>query len=246
MKKTIAIALTTIMVLTVSCEKDEIVRDKINFEELALNQSGYWNGSDDSGEFLSGNASFPNYFNADWNDYWSGFAYTNHSDVTTASYTNMYSSITGTGDDESEKYAVYYYSGIADTIKFVVPEKITRISVSNSTYTYFSMLNGDVHAKKFGGDDGNDRDWYKVVLTGIDSDGDVTGVAEIFLADFRFDDNLKDYISNGWTSIDLSKLGYISALAVEIESSDTGEWGINTPAYVCFDNIEGILLIPEL
>jgi hypothetical protein len=245
MRKTIlTMAAIALMLLNQSCEKKEDVTDKIDFEEIILNQSGVWNGSDNSGGFLSGNGFFPNYFNADWNDYWSGFACTNHFDVATAGYVNMYSSIAGAGADESEQYAVYYYSGTSDTILFTLPEKITRISVSNTTNSYLSMLNGDPFAKKFGGDSGNDSDWYKVILTGINQEGIAVGYVEVFLADFRFDNNQLDYISNTWTDIDLSAMGFLKALVVKIESSDTGEYGINTPAFVCFDNIEGILLTP--
>lgn len=237
-------AAIALMLLNQSCEKKKDVTDKIDFEEIALNQSGVWNGSDNSGGFQSGNGFFPNYFNADWNDYWSGFACTNHSDISTAGYSNMYSSIAGSGTDDSEQYAVYYYSGTADTIKFTLPEKITRLSVSNTTNTYLSMLNGDSFAKKFGGESGGDPDWYKVILTGINQDGVAVGYAEVLLADFRFDDSQFDYISNTWTNIDLSALGFITALEIKIESSDTGEFGINTPAFVCIDSIEGVLLTP--
>lgn len=237
-------AAIALMLLNQSCEKKEDVTDKIDFEEIALNQSGVWIGSDNLGGFLSGNGFFPNYFNAEWNDYWSGFACTNHNDVSTAGYSNMYSSIAGAGADESEQYAVYYYSGTADTIKFTLPEKITRLSVSNTTNTYLSMLNGDSFAKKFGGESGSEPDWYKVILTGINQDGVAVGYAEVLLADFRFDNNQLDYISNTWTNIDLSALGYLTALVIKIESSDTGSYGINTPAFVCIDNIEGILLTP--
>ncbi|MDX9929029.1 MAG: DUF4465 domain-containing protein, partial [Bacteroidales bacterium] len=58
-------------------------------------------------------------------------------------------------------------------------------------------------------------------------------------------DNALDYIANVWTNIDLSLFGYIGGLAIKIESSDTGENGINTPAYVCIDDIKGILFLPS-
>jgi hypothetical protein len=243
MKKVIiTIMALALMLLSVSCEKKKPQTDTIDFEEISLGESGTWIGTDNSGGLISGNAFFPNYFNADWNDYWSGFAFTNHTDILTPGYDNMYSSITGSGADDSEQYAVFYFSGMPDTIKFTTAEKITRISVCNTTNTYFSMLNGDAFGKKFGGESGNDPDWYKVILTGIDGDGDAVGYVEILLADFRFDNNSLDYIANAWTNVDLSPLGYISALEVKIESSDLGDFGFNTPTFVCIDNIEGVLL----
>jgi hypothetical protein len=64
---------------------------------------------------------------------------------------------------------------------------------------------------------------------------------DIFLADYRFTDNAKDYIANAWTRIDLSTFGYIKAVIFEMESSDSGTGGINNPAYLCIDNIRGQL-----
>jgi len=240
----VMLAASAAMLAMVSCEKKE-TRDVIDFEEIVLDVTGYWNGSDGSGGFTSGNAAFVNSYNPEWLS-WSGFACSNHTDVTTPGFENMYSSIAGSGADGSEKYAVYnYFSGSPDTLWFSIPEKVTRISVSNSTYAYLAMLNGNQFARKFGGETGSDPDWFKLILTAINESGEPFASAEIFLADFRFDNNSLDYISNVWTDIDLSQLGYVKGLVFEIASSDTGQWGINTPAYLCIDNIEGVLLTPD-
>ena len=92
--------------------------------------------------------------------------------------------------------------------------------------------------KKFGGETGNDPDWFKMRVTLLASDDKPLGTVEIFLADYRFDDNVKDYISNAWTRIGLGSFKNAASLVFELESSDTGQFGINTPAYVCLDNIE--------
>jgi hypothetical protein len=34
--------------------------------------------------------------------------------------------------------------------------------------------------------------------------------------------------------------GYIKKIAFSFESSDVGDYGINTPKYACIDNIRGI------
>jgi len=100
-------------------------------------------------------------------------------------------------------------------------------------------------AKKFGGESGNDKDWYKLSLTGISESGQIIGTREIYLADFRPDNNAEDYISNIWNNKDLSELGYLSKLVLVVSSSDVGDYGINTPTYVCIDNIEGELIPVE-
>lgn len=239
-KPILAVILTGIIIIAISCKEVVPVTDFVGFEDIDLDASGYWNGSDGSGGFTSGNLFFVNHYD---NQYlsWRGFAVTNHTDTNTAEYSNQYSSITGSGADESEKYAVYYYLATPDTLTFDAAEKITSISLCNSTYSYLSIRDGNSFCKKFGGDSGNDPDWFKLTLTGINAEGNATGYVDIYLADFRFDDNANDYISNVWTNISLSNLGYIKGLVFEMSSSDSGEWGMNNPAYVCIDNITGEL-----
>ena len=67
------------------------------FEDLVLAPEKYWNGSDQSGSFKSGDITFYNSFNQDCN-YWTGFSYSDMSDITTAGYGNQYSAITGRGN----------------------------------------------------------------------------------------------------------------------------------------------------
>lgn len=244
MKKRIFVLAAAMSLILLSCEKVKPVVDVIDFEEITLESRGYWNGDDASGGFSSGNATFTNRYDNDW-EVWSGFAVSNHTDVITPDVENQYSSIAGSGASESAQYAVYnYFMDRADTIWFEIPEKITAISVSNTTYAYMAMLNGNAFAKKFGGDSGSDPDWFKVVLTALNNEGNPVGSVDIFLADYRYDNNSLDYISNVWTKIDLSVFGFVKGLVIEIASSDTGEFGINTPAYVCIDDIRGTLNMP--
>ena len=137
-------------------------------------------------------------------------------------------------------YSVFY-SWQKDTIFFTTPEKIKNISFCNSTYAYYSMLNGDQYAKKFGGESGNDPDYFKLIVEGLDAGKQKVLSGEITLADYTPEDNSKDYIGNVWTDVDLSQAGYIKYLVLSFESSDTGAFGINTPTFVCIDNIFGEL-----
>jgi hypothetical protein len=248
MKKGVLIAvLTTVMLFGNSCEKSEKPEKVvIDFEELALDESGFWNGSDGSGGFQSGNGFFNNRYDMEWES-WFGYSYSNHTDTSSPGYDNQYSAITGSGADESEQYGVYYYYyQQPDTIWFGPQKKITSISLTNTTNTYMAMLNGDAFAKKFGGETGDDPDWFRVSVKGIGPDDTVTETINIYLADYRFDNNDENYIVDRWVKRDLSELGYIKGLVIEIESSDTSQWGPNTPAYVCIDNIEGFLLEDDL
>ena len=84
------ITVALVAVVMFSCDKDEVKYDFIDFEDLVLDSTGYWNGSDGSGGFEVGNAFFPNTF-TDWGGgitSWTGFAYSNHSDRSTSGYEN--------------------------------------------------------------------------------------------------------------------------------------------------------------
>ncbi len=223
-----------------SCKKESTVKkDRITFENLTPGPDGFYNGEDGAGGFTSGNAFFPTHYDALYES-WSGFAFSNHTDNTTPGYENQYSSIAGEGADHSKIYALYY-SWMKDTISFSLPEKITNISICNSAYAYYSMKDGDAFAKKFGGESGDDPDFFKLIIEGLDENKVTILSGQITLADFTPSDNAMDYISNIWTDIDLSEAGYIKYLVFSFDSSDKGPNGINTPQSVCIDNIFGEL-----
>jgi hypothetical protein len=106
--------------------------------------------------------------------------------------------------------------------------------VTNNTYAVLSMQNGDDYAKKFSY---NDQDWFKLVIEGIDKDGNSTGTVDFYLADFRTP--ASPGIITTWTKVDLWSLGSVTEIKFDLESSDNDPngWGMNTPAYFCFDNL---------
>jgi hypothetical protein len=119
-------------------------------------------------------------------------------------------------------------------------ESVTKLQVNNSTYAYLSLKDGDQFTKKFGGEDGNDPDFFLLTIKKY-LDGELSTVkVEFYLADFRFDDNSMDYIVNEWTEVDLTSLGQTDSLSFSLTSSDNGQFGMNTPAYFCIDNVETV------
>lgn len=205
------------------------------FEDLSIGASGYWNGSDGSGKFTNGLFTFYNRYNADWFS-WSGFSYTNHTDTVTPGWMNQYSAITGSGVGQSEKYAVAYVVGTT-RITLAEPDLVSGMYITNSTYAYLSMRKGDDYTKKFGGASGNDPDFFRLNIHGIKSNGDTSKTVVFYLADFRFEQNEKDYLVKSWEWVNLDTLGVVSEIHFSLESSDVGAWGMNTPAYICLDNI---------
>jgi hypothetical protein len=212
-----------------------------------LEESSYWNGITSSlGQFTTVKEDsifkFENHFTrSDWGfglaKTWSGFAYSRMQDDSTTGFTNQYSAITASGANGSENYAVYYIQG-RDTVWLKQAAKLDSVFITNGTYPYHSMKEGDKFTKKFGGESGDEEDWFLLTIRGL-KDGIPTDTIEFYLADYRFADNEQDYIINEWTKIDLSLLDTVDMLEFSLSSSDTGDWGMNTPAYFCMDDLGG-------
>ncbi|MBN1765756.1 MAG: DUF4465 domain-containing protein [Sedimentisphaerales bacterium] len=211
-----------------------------DLEDLSLAADSYWNGSDESGAFTSGNAFFSNHYDTLY-DSWDGFCYSNVTDTLSQGYAAQYNAISGSGQGGSSNYAISFIGWTEiPTITLDTLVTLDGLFVTNNNYAYYSMLNGDAFAKQFGGADGNDKDWFLLTITGKDETGVTTGAIDFYLADFRFDNNQLDYILNTWEYVDLSGLGMVKSLEFNLSSSDVGTWGMNTPAYFALDTI-----IPE-
>ena len=78
MKHILQLAMLTCLSLTTAWSQVA----KSDFDGLTLTPESYWNGSDGSKGFASGDAHFVNSYNSEW-AYWDGgFVYSNTSDVT--------------------------------------------------------------------------------------------------------------------------------------------------------------------
>jgi hypothetical protein len=218
-----------------------------DFEDLALAAESFYNGSDGAGSFESRSAVFNNLYDDSFFIYWEGFSYSNTTDTTTEGYINQYSAYPGSGAEGSTVYGVayqpgYYGYGTVPTIAFPEEISISSVSVANTTYAYLTMKKGDIYGftEKFGGDTGDDEDWFLLTITGKDADGNVTGTVEFYLADYRFVNNEHDYIVDDWIRVDLSNLGEVKSIEFALTSSDTDPdptIGMNTPSYFAVDNI---------
>lgn len=207
----------------------------VTLNELNLTPESFWNGADGSGSFFSSGVTFYNEYNAAWQS-WSGFAYSNKSDSITPGYQNQYSAITGKGLGGSGNYAVSYIFSYS-RIRLSAPDSVRGLYITNSTYAYMAMKNGDAISKRFGGASGNDPDYFRLLISGFKSNGDSAGTVISYLADFRDSDPAKDYLVKTWKWVDLKPLGEIQELRFRLESSDVGAYGINTPTYFCLDNL---------
>lgn len=219
----------------------------VGFEDVgtSLESESFYNGSDGAGGFSSGNLSFNNTFtSSEFGDSWFGWSYSNRTDTTTPGFGNQYSSFFGSGDTDSPTFAVAFngFAGSEPEIQSNDGRIIESLSITNTTYAALSMRDGDSFAKKFGGESGDDPDFFKIDILSLDENGNELDSIEFFLADFRFADNAQDFIVNDWTSVDVSTLS-ASRLGFRFSGSDVGEFGLNTPAYFAVDNI--VVTVPE-
>ena len=212
------------------------------FDDLGLGAESYWNGSDNSGGFASGGATFNNNYNTTYMS-WDGFAYSNITDTSSSGWSAQYNAITGGGEGGSANYGIGFdplASGFGTelpTMTLNTAGVVDGFYVTNNNYAYYSMLNGDLYSKKFGGISGDEEDWFMLTITGKDAAGDSVGSVDFYLADYRFADNSQDYIVNTWEYVDLMGLGVVQSLEFSLSSSDMGSYGMNTPGYFAMDTV---------
>ena len=237
--------------------------DLVGFEDLgtALDPQSFFNGPDSDGtvvtgpyddvvvlgEFTSELLTFNNAYSVDF-DSWNQWAYSNMTDTVTAGYLNQFSAYPGDGADDSATFGVAF----ASQGDFYDAPLITRedsdlrtfgsLAVTNTTYAALSMLHGDSFAKKFGGDSGDEPDYFTLTIEGLDASGQRVGTVDVFLADYRFADNTLDYILDEWVTVDLGPVANARSLSFSVSSSDVGVFGMNTPSYFAVDDI--VMLTP--
>jgi hypothetical protein len=215
----------------------------VDFENFNLANDTFMNGSAKSidsnwrgFEPVDIDILFTNKYDTSWGGYWSkGFAISTKSDSVTAGFTNLYSCFTKSGNN-SRTFAVGQQRA-----KIVLKTKdefvITSLDITNSSYAALSMKNGDSFAKKFGGTSGNDSDWFMATFIGYRDGVKLSDSVNVYLADYRFTDNSKDYILNKWETVDLNPIGLHDSIEINLSSSDFGVSGMNTPAFFCIDNV---------
>jgi len=212
------------------------------FDDLTLSDESYWNGSDGSGGFTSGDAWFSNAYNSGWGS-WDGWAYSNMTDTTTAGWTNQYSAITGGGAQGSEIYGVAYDGGSwgdasPPTVSFGAATgedydtTINGAYFTNTTYAYLSMRDGDGYVSAF-----DAGDWQMMSITGIDSDGSYTSnTLDFYLADYTSANAADWYIVDDWTYVDMTSLGDIIGFEIDFTGSQVDD----VPAYLAMDNLNAV------
>jgi len=212
--------------------------ENLNFEEELLLPDTFINGQDGTEGISIDPIDFPIVYDFE-NDFWSGqWAVSTVTDSVTPNFTNLYGSRPGRGADGSSVFLVAQAPFGADNLQFTssVPVTLQSVDITNTTYAYYVIRDGNQFSKAFGGPSGDDPDYFYIRWKGF-LQGEVTDSLDIYLADYRFSDNSQDYILSDWTSFNLEELGVVDRVEIEFFSSDVGQFGINTPVFFNLDNL---------
>jgi len=213
----------------------------IDFENFTFSDSLEYDNGENPENLVDGffelyPLKFPNSFNEEFGFWSSGWAISSVKDSVTAGFMNLYAARPG-GAASGNNYAVGQNN--AEIIQFSETYEANYLSFkyTNSTYAALSMRDGDMFAKKFGGETGDDPDYFFLRIT-ISFNGDSLYSKDYYLADYRFDDNTQDYIVEEWMESEIYWWNPFNEIKFALFSSDTGAFGINTPLFFCIDDIE--------
>jgi len=137
--------------------------------------------------------------------------------------------------DATVPYLVAYYGAyfaarpvdmtFTDTNKSYEP---IGVYLNSNSYPYYSIEIGDSFSRAF-----HNGDKFTVTIHGVAADESEKTI-DVNLASY---DNGDLTINRGWKYVDLSSLGKVNELYFTMSSTDTGAYGMNTPAYFCMDKL---------
>ena len=206
------------------------------FEDNYLPEESFFNGDNDDDTYYSGSYAF-NVGNSVWPgtppvSFWYDFAMSNQTSTAYASLDDQYHSCTGGGHNSANFVIAYPYGGGNVSVTHDEDgDVISGFYITNSAYAFTSMTQGDGYADPLpvGG-------WFMVRAYDADNS---SNFVDFYLADLRADNALDHYVVNDWEWFDLTPLGKVKNVAFVFDGSDTGQWGLNTPAYFAMDNFGG-------
>ena len=206
----------------------------IGFENQTLNAQNFWIGDavgvytyKEGGVTITGTQG--SYQGV---SYWSGFAISGRTENTYENLTpDQYNSVYG-GTIYGNKFLVVQgsYNPDVECITFDKPTKVRGMYCTNSAYAYSSMTKGD----DFAGGPFTKDDWFSAYITCLGERGDTISVTEVELA--KKDVEGKDKIVDYWKTVRVNAEN-VKKITFSFDGSRKGEWGLNTPAYMCVDKI---------
>jgi hypothetical protein len=240
MKKTITLLF---LVLAITVSKAQTSTVTISFETFTLSANSAYTNTN-SLAFSTSSVSFEYKWSTAFNYWTGGFSYTNKYDSSTAGFGNLYGVKPLKGYNSSNTYVVAQHNGI---IRLSAPSAtVDGLYITNTTYAFKSIRNGDSFARKFGDTTGTGSgttipqgsypDFFKVTAKGYKNGVLKTDSVPFYLADYRFSDNTQDYVVNNWQWVNTSALGEVDSIKFFMYTSDNGSFGPNTPLFFGMDN----------
>lgn len=210
------------------------------FEDLGLPPDSFWKGDVDDedydyGSFRSGDFEFPNFYDSLYGS-WAWYAYSSIKANDGTSFMDQFQSAPG-GGHKSDTFGVAFVDAYWGPSQVWVygPEEgsvLKGMWVANSAWTRYCVLNGDGMSGPF-----EKGDYLKVIVTGYDTESEVSGVAEFYLADYRSENEADHYALDTWEWMDLEPLGKIQYFEISMETTKKNAYGPTTPMYTCIDDI---------
>lgn len=197
-----------------------------SFEDAAIGDTGYTYGL--RSQFLD----FEHHYNEEWGS-WAGFAPSMHFDMEDATYDNQYS-VYNTKAASGDKFAMFYYDSFNEPTdilcRYYGNYTFRSVRLNLSTICYKAVTEGNNYARAF-----VDGDYLKVEFIALGENQTEGDVVEFYAVDYR---DGKRFIADDWNHVDLTSLnGDLWGLRIRITTTDVGEWGANTPLYVCLDDL---------
>lgn len=134
-------------------------------------------------------------------------------------------------DDYNEKFGMNKPSFQLDK-----PRKLVGLWICNSSYVYGVMQKGN----KFGNEGvakslEASNGYFEVILECYDKDGKLLKEYRRLLADYRIGHAVVNPVTT-WEYWEIGQRG-VQTVKFNFTGSDTGAYGLNTPAYLCIDDI---------
>ena len=115
------------------------------------------------------------------------------------------------------------------------------IYICNSPWGYYGSTQGDGFARPLT----TENDYYKITFNGVKIDNGTTTSVDYYLAEYLHNDRNGDgiineqdnYTNNHWSWCDLKELGAVDVIYITMDSSDKGDYGMNTSTIVCLDGL---------
>lgn len=102
------------------------------------------------------------------------------------------------------------------------------VYINLNSYAYYTFINGYSVARPF-----SNGDKYYVTIHGVSPEGNEKTI-DVDLCTYTNGDLT---INRGWKYVDLTSLGTVNEIYFTITTTDSGDWGPNTPMYFCLDKL---------